>query len=82
MARDRGHVNRFLVGLKLSGDGPAAPGAKVFHGDREVGLVTSSVRSPHLGPIALAYVWRGSHEPGTTLRVEDRDAAVTALPFA
>jgi tRNA-modifying protein YgfZ len=82
MARDRGHVNRFLVGLKLSGEGPAAHGSRVFHGEREVGLVTSSSRSTRFGAIALGYVWRGSHEPGTALRVEDRDATVAALPFA
>lgn len=84
MARDRGHVNRFLVGLTLSGEVLPGPGAKVFHGDREVGLVTSSVRSPRLGPIALGYVWRGSHEPGTAVRIDGDvrcDAVVTGLPF-
>lgn len=81
MARDRGHVNRFLVGLKLDGDGLAVPGGKVLHDEREVGRVTSSVQSPRFGPIALAYVWRGSHEPGTIVRVENRTATVRALPF-
>src|SRR5207249_7728705 len=64
MARDRGHVNRALLGLKLSG-GPAPAGTKLFREGKEVGQVTSSVVSPRLGPIALAYLRRGNWEPGT-----------------
>jgi glycine cleavage system T protein len=87
MARDRGHVNRFLVGLKVAGDGPLSPGARVFQGGNEAGQVTSSVVSPWLGTvIALAYLRRGSHEPGTAVEVESgsgqRPAQVAALPFA
>jgi folate-binding protein YgfZ len=87
MARDRGHVNRFLMGLKVSGDGPVSSGARVVQGDNEVGQVTSSVVSAWLGTvIALAYLRRGSHEPGTAVQVESggdrRPAQVSALPFA
>jgi glycine cleavage system aminomethyltransferase T len=65
---------------ETAGDGPATLGPGCS-GDREVGLVTSSVRSPQFGPIALGYVWR-QPRAGTALRVEDRNATVTALPFA
>lgn len=81
MARDRGHVNRTLLGLKIAGEGPATPGDKVIHDGQEVGQVTSSVVSPRLGPIALAYLRRGCQEPGTELRVGERTAVVAALPF-
>jgi tRNA-modifying protein YgfZ len=82
MARDRaGHVNRALRGLKLRG--AAAPGAKLSAGGKEVGVVTSAVASPRLGPVALGYVRRGSEAPGTTLDVEGGGPAeVTALPIA
>jgi glycine cleavage system T protein len=86
MARDRGHVNRFLLGLKLLGAGPVSAGARVFQAGGEVGQVTSAVASPWLGTtIALAYLRRGSHEPGTAVEVESGSgrlpARVTALPF-
>jgi folate-binding protein YgfZ len=86
MARDRGQVNRMLQGVHC-GAGPAlAAGTKLFQGDTEVGQVTSSVVSPRLGQaIALAYLRRGSQEPGTPLRIEGaagRTATVCALPFA
>jgi tRNA-modifying protein YgfZ len=84
MARDRGHVNRQLLGLKLSGD-PAPQGSLVFRDDKEVGRVTSSVRSPRLGAIALAYLRRGNQEPGTSVEVEvpgqHLAAEVARLPF-
>lgn len=85
MARDRGHVNRTLLGLKLHGEGPVSPGARVLRGGEEVGQVASSVVSPRLGPIALAYLRRGSQEPGAAVEVEGPDgphaAEVAGLPF-
>lgn len=81
MARDRGQVNRTLLGLKLAlGELPAA-GAKVFAGDAEVGVVTSAVESPRFGPIALAYLRRGHQTVGTAVQVGGREATVSALPF-
>ena len=68
---------------------PSAPGAQRWThwlDGQEVGQVTSSVVSPRLGPIALAYVRRGSEAPGTSVEVEAegarRSAEVRALPFA
>lgn len=87
MARDRGQVNRMLMGV-LCGEGPAlAAGTKLYQGETEAGHVTSSVVSPRLGQaIALAYLRRGHQEPGMKLTVEPvsagRTAVVSPLPFA
>jgi folate-binding protein YgfZ len=85
MARDRGHVNRVLTGLKLAGD-PVPHNSPLYREGKEVGRVTSSVVSPRLGTIALAYVRRGNQEPGRVLEVEAegqrRPAEVASLPFA
>src|SRR5439155_24178755 len=86
MARDRGHVNRTLLGIGVAqGDAPAC-GARLFHDGNEVGQITSSVVSPRFGIIGLAYVKRGSQEPGTALVIEPetdgRQATVAALPFS
>jgi folate-binding protein YgfZ len=84
MARDRGHVNRQLLGLKLASD-PVPHSSLVFRAGKEVGRVTSSVRSPRLGAIALAYIRRGNQEPGTVVEVEVQGQRVAAevarLPF-
>ncbi len=86
MARDRGQVQRTLLGLKLSGEGPVPHGSKLFRDGKDVGVTASSVVSPALGqPIALAYVRRGSQEPGTVVEIETgserRRAEVVPLPF-
>lgn len=70
MARDRGQVNRTLVGVRLS-ERLVPKDSRLFVGDKEVGRITSSVVSPRLGlAIGLAYVRRGQQEPGTHLEVE------------
>jgi aminomethyltransferase len=86
MARDRGQVNRMLSGVSIA-KGEALPrGTRLFHGDVEVGQVTTSVRSPRLDQvIALAYLKRGHQDAGLELVVEPatdgRPAVVAALPF-
>jgi len=81
--RSRGHVNRKLTGLRLSGPELPAAGAKLTAGGKEVGWITTAVHSPTLGAaIALGYVRREQLEPGTRLDVEGGGTAeVTALPF-
>jgi folate-binding protein YgfZ len=85
MARDRGQVNRALLGVKLP-DGVVPKDAPLFRDGKEIGRVTSSVVSPRLGTaIGLAYVRRGNQEPGTRVEVESggarHPAEVTPLPF-
>lgn len=79
----RGHVNRRLMGLRF-GEERAAPGARLFRGEKGVGEVTSSVDSPTFGPIGLGYV-RREVEASTTLRWSEGErggpATVTVLPF-
>jgi folate-binding protein YgfZ len=76
----KGKPNRHLRGLRLSG--PAAPGAPLRLGGKEVGTLGSAVVSPALGRIGLAIVRREA-EPGAELAVGEDGvtAAVVALPF-
>jgi folate-binding protein YgfZ len=87
MARDRGQVNRSLLGVTVAQQEPLLAGTRLYHGEAEVGQVTSSVYSPSLGQvIALAYLKRGHQEPGLELAIEPAQgggaAVVSALPFA
>jgi folate-binding protein YgfZ len=80
--RGHGRVAKKLVGLVLDGESVPARGTIVRSADREVGKITSGVRSPALGrPIALAYVHRDFLAPGTLLSVDGAPATVMALPF-
>jgi len=86
MARDRGQINRTLLGVKIAKGEVLPRGAKLFSGEAEVGLVTSSVRSPRLGEIiSMAYLKRGHQDVGLALTVEPttdgRQAIVSGLPF-
>jgi folate-binding protein YgfZ len=76
----KGRPNRHLRGLRLSG--PAAPGAPLLLGEKEVGRLGSAAVSPALGPIGLA-ILRREAEPGAELTVGEDGvtAAVTDLPF-
>jgi folate-binding protein YgfZ len=81
MARDRGQVNRTLVGVRLV-DGPVPHDSLLFAGDKEVGRVTSSVHSPRLGMgLGLAYIRRGHQQPGTKLEVETAGNRTSAEVF-
>jgi len=84
--RDLGHVNRIFRGLKILHGNEAPRGSKVLFESKEIGEVTSSVRSPRLGGvIALAFLHRSCQEPGTRVEVAvgtDRvGAEVSSLPF-
>ena len=79
----RGHVNRFLRGLRAESmpDGEAV----VFAGDRDVGDVRSRAVSPRLGAIALAML-RREVETGAEVTVRapggETSAIVVDLPFS
>ncbi len=76
----KGRPNRHLRGLRLSA--PAAPGAPLRLGEKEVGRLGSAAVSPALGPIGLA-ILRREAEPGAELAVGEDGvtAAVSDLPF-
>jgi folate-binding protein YgfZ len=65
-----GHVNRELCCLRLADDLPALParGDKLFKDGKEVGHITSAVKSPALSTnVALGYVRREANAAGTKL---------------
>jgi tRNA-modifying protein YgfZ len=76
----KGKPNRHLRGLRLSA--PAAPGAALQLGEKEVGKLGGSCVSPVHGPIALAIIRREA-EPGAELRLGEDGvtARVVDLPF-
>lgn len=82
----RGKVNKKLTGLRLEGDVVPAAQTPLRADGREIGRITSAVRSPALGQvIALGYVHRDFLEPGTAITValpsSEVNAVVTGLPF-
>ena len=76
----RGHVNRRLGGLELLSEsrGILVREAPLFDGERKVGRVTTAVRSPRFGGIALGYV-RREVEPGATLSLAPAEPAAVRL---
>jgi len=86
--RTYGQVAKSLRGLRLPDDLPELPanGAKIFQGEKEVGVITSAAASPMLrANIALGYVRREAGAPDTELFVAVGAAKVLArvvpLPF-
>ena len=78
--RGQGRVARHLVGLQLSVRRSAR--TSVVAGERDVGRITSVVRSPAVGQwIALGYVQRDYTTPGTDLTAGEASAIVRELPF-
>jgi folate-binding protein YgfZ len=80
--RGHGRVARKLMGLKIDGGAVPPAGTPVRAGDREIGRVTSSARSPAAKqPIALAYLHRDFLTPGSTVSVDGARAVISELPF-
>jgi folate-binding protein YgfZ len=78
-AVSRGRLNRKLV--LLASAAPLRVGALVTGGN-ERDMVTSSVVSPALGPLALAYIDVGSAAAGNEVLVEGEKARVLEWPRA
>jgi folate-binding protein YgfZ len=83
-----GHVNKELRGLRLANDLQTLPakGDKLFQDGKEVGYVTSAVKSAALNAnIALGYVRREANAPGTKLILrstpDETAALIVELPF-
>ena len=81
-----GNVRRKLAGLVLHDSVVPSHGAKLYSGDREVGWISSAVRSPHLNKaIAFGFPLRDFSKPGTELTVEfeggRHPATIQTLPF-
>jgi folate-binding protein YgfZ len=82
-ATARGGLKKRMFGLKFnSGDLPSA-GAVLSLDGKEVGRVSSAVRSPRFGAIGLAILHHSAWTPGTGLKVGEGGSAIVAeLPFA
>ena len=86
MATYRGHVSKKLSGLTMEGNRLPSQGDKVLSKGRQVGVVTSAMRSETLGLVtAMAYIKYGFFEPGSTVEVQSEegtlDALIVELPF-
>jgi len=63
-----GHVNRYLVRLRIAGNEPPPAKSPISNDGSDVGLITSAAYSPSQQAIvALGYVRRGLHTTGTQL---------------
>jgi folate-binding protein YgfZ len=72
-----GHVNRRLVQMVIGGESVPARGDTILAEGREVGQVTSAVRSSRLGkPLALGYVRREFATAGAKLNWNNKTAEV------
>jgi glycine cleavage system aminomethyltransferase T len=72
-----------MFGLKFSRADVPNAGALLTLAGKEVGRVTSAVRSPRFGAIGLAILHHSAWAPGTELKVGEDGAAIVAdLPFA
>jgi folate-binding protein YgfZ len=82
-ATARGGLKKRMFGLKFNTADVPAAGADLSLDGKEVGRVTSSVRSPRLGAIGLAILHHSAWTPGLELKVGEGGAAtVSELPFA
>jgi glycine cleavage system T protein len=86
MATYRGHVSKRLCGLKISGQIPPSHDGLVTKDGKEIGVVTSALKSQVLeSVIALALLKYGYLDPGTSVEVESEGisipATVVELPF-
>ena len=84
-----GHVSRELRGLRLADDLKSLPrrGDKLFRDGKEIGCITSAVRSPVLNAnIALGYVRREANQTGNELTLRatavESSARIVEIPFA
>ena len=81
-ATARGGLKKRMFGLRFNTADLPDAGAVLFLSGKEVGSVTSAVRSPRFGAIGLAILHHSAWTSGTELKVgEDGSAIVTDLPF-
>jgi folate-binding protein YgfZ len=77
--RTYGSPSKRLMGLRIEGERIPPAGTRLQRDGSDVGWITSSCRSLALEqPIALAYLKRGSYDPGIRVEVILLDAVVQA----
>jgi len=80
-ATSRGGLKKRMFGIKFNGPAPTT-GTSLSLDDKEVGRVSSAIRSPRFGAIGLAILHYSAWQPGTELKVGENGTAVVAeLPF-
>ena len=78
--KNRGHVNRLLTQFQIEGEIVPSRGDSVFAGEREVGWVTSAVRSfARNAPRALGYLRREVAESGRYVEIAHGEARIKAI---
>jgi len=87
MATYRGHISKKLSGLAIEGDDVPARGDRILSQGRDVGAVTSAMRSKTLGGvIAMGYVKYGFFQAGSAVEVQNErgtlKASIVELPFS
>ncbi|HZS47559.1 MAG TPA: aminomethyltransferase family protein [Blastocatellia bacterium] len=79
----RGHVAKRLALLEIDGETRPIPGDKIFKGTKEVGQVTSAVKSPLLGkPLAFGLVKYEPSQIGTELGIDSSGFQLPAKVIA
>src|SRR5215831_1932207 len=79
MATYRGHVSKRLSGLVIQGDVAPKRHDPVVKDGKEIGFVTSALRSLSLGSvIALAYAKYGFFDPGNSVAVQTGSTTLSA----
>lgn len=86
VAASKGKERSLITGLEVASSEAVTPGAKVFAGGQEVGVVTSTVFSQHLmKSLAMAQIAPAQTALGTALEIKDGDkslkANVVQMPF-
>jgi folate-binding protein YgfZ len=82
-ATARGGLKKRMFGLKFHSEGLPTAGSVLTLAGKEVGRVTSAVRSPRFGAIGLAILHHSAWTPGTELKMGEGGAAIVSdLPFA
>lgn len=82
-ATARGGLKKRMFGLKFSTADVPSAGAVLTLDGKEIGRVSSAVRSPRFGAIGLAILHHSAWTPGAELKVgEGGVAIVSEVPFA
>ena len=78
--RSRGLVHRLLAGVEIDSTEVPTTDTRLFHGQENVGKLTSAALSAALGKVVgMAYVRRDLAGPGTPLTINGHPAIIRAL---
>ena len=78
-ATARGGVKKRLCSLMINSDELPPGNSTVFLGGKEIGRLTSVLRSPRLGIVGLSILYHSAWEPGTPVLVGDADRSFPAV---